>query len=48
MTYYDLLEVQYYSGAEEIDLSNAQIVIVEEVACIIIGGEVYKLSDLIW
>lgn len=44
----DFIEEQYFVGAYEIDLSTAQIVIIDGTACVVIDSEVYKLSDLLW
>lgn len=44
----DFIEGQYFVGADEIDLSDVQIVIIDGTARVVIDSEVYKLSDLLW
>lgn len=44
----DFVEEQYFAYADEIDLSDVQIVIIDGAACVVIDGVAYKLSDLLW
>lgn len=34
----DFIEEQYFAGAEELDLSEVQIVIIDGAACVVIDG----------